>query len=95
MPYTKEMEQVVREAAPFDFAGASVVGAEIGKSARSVIAKAKSLGLEYIAKEKPAPKAKEPTKAELADGIRARSGLALVGLEKASLSAIKELDATL
>ncbi len=91
MAYTPEMEQVVTEAAPFDFDGAKEVGAKIGMSARSVIAKAKSLGLDYIPKPAPVAKAKAVTKVELSKALRAATGLELVGIEKASRLALVEL----
>lgn len=83
MSYTPEMEQVVTEAAPLDLASAKVVGEKIGKSYRSVIAKAKQLGLEYVAKPAPAKKPKEVTKAEMVTELEGIFGRSLAGLEKA------------
>ena len=83
MAYTPEQEQAVREAAPLTLESAKAVGEKIGMSYRSVIAKAKSLDLEYIAKPKPAPKAKAPTKVELVGELESIFGRSLEGLEKA------------
>ena len=89
--YTPAQEQAVREAAPLDLAKAKVVAEAIGMSYRSVIAKAKSIGVEYIAKPAPTRKAKEATKADLAVILRAGTGKALVGLEKAPRAALLEM----
>ena len=82
--YTKEMEAKVTAASPMDLAGAKALGAEIGMTYRSVIAKAKSLGLDYIPKPAPVKKVKEATKAELAADIEGATGLTLPSLAKAS-----------
>ena len=84
MSYTKEMEAVVTAASPMDLAGAKAVGTEIGMSYRSVIAKAKSLGLEYTPKPAPAKKVKEITKAELVAEIETATGKTFTGLAKAA-----------
>ena len=78
MAYTEIMNAKITAAAPLDLAKAHALAAEFGTvSYRSVISKAKSLGLEYIAKAPAAKKAKsnEPTKAAILLDIR--SALAL------------------
>ena len=77
MAYTESMIAKITAAAPLDLAKSHVLASELGVSYRSVIAKAKSLGLEYIAKAPAAKKAKstEPTQAAILTGIR--SALAL------------------
>ena len=84
--YTPEMEQKVIAASPMDLAGAKALGAEIGMSYRSVIAKAKSLGMDYTPKPAPVRKAKEVTKAELVAELELTTGLTFTGLTKASRS---------
>lgn len=81
--YTEQMEKVVRDAAPLDLEKAKAVGAEIGMSYRSVIAKAKQLGVEYVAKPAPVRKAKETTKADMVKELEGIFGRDLDGLEKA------------
>ena len=93
MAYTETMVAKITAAAPLDLAKAHALAAEFGDvSYRSVISKAKSLGLEYIAKAPAAKKAKsnEPTKAAILLDIR--SALALPDREgdltKAELESI-------
>ena len=72
----------------------TAVAAELGVSYRSVIAKAKQLGVEYIPKPAPAKVAKGPTKLELVAEIAEASGMAeskLVGLEKAPKAVLEAL----
>ncbi len=82
MAYTETMTAKIIASAPLDLAKAHALAAEFGDvSYRSVISKAKSLGVEYIAKAPAAKKAKsnEPTKAGILAGIR--SALALPNRE--------------
>jgi hypothetical protein len=93
--YTPEMEQAIREEAPLNIAKARQLANELGKKPRSVIAKAISMGLPYEA-AKPTRKNGSPV-ARKADYVRAiekalSSGEgALVGLEKATASALEML----
>lgn len=90
--YTSSMVSELTAIGAFDYASAQAFAEKHNLSARSVISKVKSLGLEYAAKPKAARKAKsdEPTKAAVLAGIR--SALALPeregDLTKAELSAI-------
>ena len=87
--YTPAMVAKLQGAAPLNLETAKDLAAEFGVSHRSVISKAKHLGLEYV---KAAPKAKAVgiTKADLTDAIRKaialpdRSG----DLTKAELSVV-------
>ena len=67
--YTPAMIAKLQGAAPLNLEIAKDLASEFGLSHRSVISKAKHLGLEYV---KAAPKAKAVgiTKADLADAIR-------------------------
>ena len=67
--YTPAMIAKLQGAAPLNLEIAKDLASEFGLSHRSVISKAKHLGLEYV---KAAPKAKAVgiTKAELTDAIR-------------------------
>ena len=67
--YTPAMIAKLQAAAPLNLEIAKDLAAEFGVSHRSVISKAKHLGLEYV---KAAPKAKAigTTKADLTDAIR-------------------------
>lgn len=94
MAYTEAMERAVREAAPLTLESAKEVAGEIGVSYRSVIAKAKQLGVEYIPRPAKVAKSKGPTKLELVAEIAEASGIgeaALVGLEKAPKAALEAL----
>ncbi len=75
--YTETMIARLNAEAPLDLAKAQALSAEFGNvTHRSVISKAKSLGLEYV-KAQPARKAKsdEPTKADILRGIRLATAL--------------------
>jgi hypothetical protein len=84
MSYTPEMVAAIQTAEPLTFEKAQEIAAtdafvRAGKSTRSVVAKAKSLGVAYIPKAKPEAKGKAdtgPTKAELLAQVRASLGLA-------------------
>ena len=90
--YTPEMEATIKAAAPLNLEKAKAVGMEIKRSYRSVIAKAKSLGVEYVSKPAPAKKAKAETKAEIvADISTLIGGVSLAGLEKAPATALNML----
>ena len=78
--YSASETAVIVAASPLTFEKAQAIALEINKSHRSVIAKAKSLGVEYIPKAKPTAKASnEPTKAAVLSAIR--SALAMPARE--------------
>ena len=87
--YTPAMVAKLQGAAPLNLETAKDLAAEFGVSHRSVISKAKHLGLEYV-KASPKAKAVAITKADLTDAIRKaialpdRSG----DLTKAELSVV-------
>ena len=54
--YTAEMVALLEQNAPLDFDKAQAIGKEINRSVKSVIAKAKREGIEYISKPAPARK---------------------------------------
>ena len=94
MPYTKAQEAALTKAAPVSFEDAALFAAEFGVSQRSVIAKVKSLDLEYIPKEVAPKRPRGVTKAQLVAAIEDSRGLpagALDGLEKASARALNIL----
>jgi hypothetical protein len=91
MSYTDSETAAVVAAAPLTYDSAVALADKLGKSHRSVIAKAKSLGLEYTAKPKAAPKGKGVTKADLVAAISAKVGTDLSGLEGAKASALEAL----
>jgi hypothetical protein len=92
--YTPEMEAAIRAAAPITFDSAAVLAEKLGKPARSIIAKAKSLGVEYIAKPAPAKRVTGgASKAEVVASISAKlGGVDLSGLDKATSAALAALD---
>lgn len=91
--YTPEMEAMIRAAAPLTFDSAAALGERMGKGARSIIAKAKSLGVEYIAKEAPKKRVTGTVaKADIVASIAHAVGVdALDGLEKAPAAALVKL----
>jgi len=94
--YTEAQEQRIREAAtvesPLNQAKAEALGAEFGKSARSVIAKAIRMNVPY-AKKVPVSKTGEPVtrKETLVEEIGAFVPGSLDGLEKASKPALANI----
>ena len=83
--YTPEMVQKLREAQPIDFDKAQALAKELNKNVRSVIAKVKREGLDYISKPAPAKKKAAPTKGDLVHAIcKAIDIDSCDGLEKAT-----------
>jgi len=90
--YTPEMIAILKKNAPLDFAKAQEIGREIGRSAKSIIAKAKREGIEYISKPAPAKKKSAPSKADMVAAICAAVDTdSLDGLEKATGAALNKL----
>jgi hypothetical protein len=91
--YTETMIAKISAAQPLDLEKAKALASDFGLSHRSVISKAKSLGLDYIAQPKRvASKRTGPTKAETLGAIR--KALALPDREgdltKAELDSVLE-----
>ena len=90
--YTPEMEQAIKAASPLNIVSARVLAEKLGRKPRSIIAKAKSMGLDYTV-AKPTRKDGKPVvrKNDLVSasekGLDSGSG-SLVGLEKATRSAL-------
>lgn len=93
MSYTPEMVSKIKAQAPLNLEKAHALAADLNVSYRSIIAKAKSEGIEYQKKVAAAKKpqgSSEPTKAEVLTAIR--EALALPArdgdLTKAELSTV-------
>lgn len=90
--YTPEMVATLKAAQPLDLAKAKALGAEMGKGYRSIIAKAKREGFNYISKPAPAKKKAAPSKADMVADICAALDMdSCDGLEKATGSALNTL----
>lgn len=92
--YTEEMVATLTAAAPLNLEKAKALEETLGRSWRSIVAKAKSLGLEYEAAEKPAKKEAKETKAEIVAEIETACGIEegfFSGLEKATARALIRL----
>ena len=90
--YTPEMVATIKAAQPLDLAKAKALGAQLDRGYRSIIAKAKREGFEYISKPAPARKKAAPSKAELVGAIaKAVDCDTLDGLEKATGQALAKL----
>ena len=90
--YSPEMVQMLREAQPIDFDKAQALAKELNKNVRSVIAKVKREGLDYISKPAPAKKKAAPTKGDLVHAIcKAVDIDSGDGLEKATGVALSKL----
>lgn len=94
--YTADMVEIMRESAPLNAEVCATLAKTFGNgiTARSVIAKAKSAGIEYVVKAKPARKKSAPSKADIvaaiAKAVDADAG-ELDGLVKAPASALDAL----
>ena len=89
--YTTKMIEQIKAAAPLNIEKARELAAEFGLSHRSVISKAKHLGVEYIsAVRKAASKPAGPTKAQTLAALRANLSLPerAGDLTKAELEAV-------
>ena len=90
--YTPEMEAAIVAASPLNLESAKALGATMDRSYRSIIAKAKNLGMDYISKPAPTKKPKGETKADIVRDIEMLlAGVSLDGLEKAPASALKKV----
>ena len=73
--YTPKMIERIRAAAPLNLEKARELAGEFGLGHRSVISKAKHLGVEYISAVRAASKPAGPTKAQTLAAIRANLSL--------------------
>ena len=90
--YTPEMLATLKAAAPIDYAKAQTLGLQLDRGVRSIIAKCKREGIEYISKPAPAKKKAAPSKADLVAAICEAINIdALNGLEKATGQALAKL----
>lgn len=91
MSYTDQEVTAIIDAAPLTFESAQVLANKLGKTHRSVISKAKQLGVEYQPKVAPKKRPSGVTKAELVATISEKVGVDLTGLEMAKASALEAL----
>lgn len=92
--YTQAMCEKMATVQPLNAEVCSTLAQEFGLTQRSVIAKAKSLGLDYVVKAKPAKKKTAPTKMDIVraieKGLDADQG-SLDGLVKATAQSLDAL----
>jgi hypothetical protein len=81
--YSPEMVSKMVEMAPLNLEKAKILAPKIGRSVRSIIAKAKREGIEYVSVKPVAKRVKGLTKADLVKTISEKVGADLEGLEKA------------
>ena len=90
--YTPEMIATIKAAAPLNLEKAKALGAKLDRGYRSIIAKAKREGIEYISKPAPAKKKAAPSKLDMVAAIMTATGADnLDGLEKATGQALNNL----
>ena len=94
--YSDEQVAAIVAASPLNLAKAKALGEEMGKSYRSIIAKAKTLeNVEYESKPAPQKKPTQETKKEIVDAIFAsfdgEKTASFMGLEKATTRALVNL----
>ena len=90
--YSPEMVQTLKDAQPIDFDKAQALAKQLNRNVRSIIAKVKREGLDYVSKPAPAKKKAAPTKHDLVTAIC--KGLDIDscdGLEKATGVALDKL----
>jgi hypothetical protein len=92
--YSDAMVAILKDAAPIDYEKAQILGKQLGKGARSIIAKCKRENIEYISKPAPAKKKPQPTKADTLAAIASALAIDLAklsGLEKATGQSLNNL----
>lgn len=90
--YTVEMVSIIEAQQPLNLAKAKALGIQFNKGYRSIIAKAKKEGFDYISKPVTAKKKSMPTKMDLVQAIAtALDSDDLSGLEKATGQALSNL----
>jgi predicted peroxiredoxin len=81
--YSPEMVSKMRDLAPLNLEKAKTLAPVLERSVRSIIAKAKREGIEYVSVKPVAKRVKGLTKADLVKAISTKVGADLEGLEKA------------
>ena len=90
--YTPEMVAILKANAPLDFAKAEALSKQLGRNVRSIIAKAKREGVNYISKPAPAKKKAAPSKMDMVAAICKGLNMdSCEGLDKATGSALATL----
>jgi len=86
--YTAKQVQILRDNAPLNLEIAKSLEESVSHGWRSIIAKCKSAGIEYVSKPAPVKKPHKVTKEELVKLLAKSLDRDLTGLEKAPASAI-------
>ena len=86
--YSAEQEARIVECAPLNLEIAKQLATELGKTYRSIIAKALSLGVDYVSKPPVAKREAVETKAEIVADIAKQLDVNLSGLDKATVKAL-------
>lgn len=95
--YTPEQEQEIRDASPLNLESAKALADTMGKSYRSIIAKAKNMGLDYESQPAPSKRPAKETKSEIVAEIETALSrddnpvASLDGLTKSTLQALVNL----
>jgi len=92
--YTPEMVATLEAAQPINYEKAQMLAMELKRGVRSIIAKCKREGFDYISKPAPAKKKAMPTKADTINAIAEAlnsDAADLVGLEKATGQGLNNL----
>ena len=90
--YTPEMVATLEAAQPIDYAKAKELGLQLDRGVRSIIAKCKREGFEYVSKPAPAKKKTAPSKMDMVAAICSALDMdTCEGLEKSTGSALNKL----
>jgi hypothetical protein len=90
--YSKDQEDFLTNASPFDWVQAKIIGLAMDKSPQSIVAKVGNMGLPYTKKPVAVKKAAQTTKAELVVRIQKMVDRDMDGLEKASRNVLLLLE---
>ena len=90
--YTPEMVATLEAAQPIDYAKAKELGLQLDRGVRSIIAKCKREGFEYVSKPAPAKKKTAPSKMDMVAAICSALDMdTCEGLEKSTGAALNKL----
>ena len=90
--YTPEMVAVLKAAQPINYAKAQELAKQLDRGVRSIIAKTKREGFDYISKPAPAKKKAAPSKMDMVAAICSALDMdTCEGLEKSTGSALNKL----
>lgn len=89
--YSPEQEAIIKAAAPLNLEKAKEIAGQIDKTFRSVISKAKSMGVEYASQPAQKKRVGGSTKTAMVEKLEGFTNQKLEGLEKSTAIALANL----